>query len=255
MTSLIARFERQIDVPEIGLHGQERLMRSSALIVGVGGLGCPAALYLAAAGIGRIGLADADIVSLSNLQRQVLYAEADVGKKKTEIAARHLRQISSFCRVDAHTLNVSAENIAECLQPYDIVLDCTDNFETRFLLNRACHAQKKKLVSASLYHYDGQISVFKPFEGAEHPCYECVYSAALKRQDIVPSCTQAGIVGPVAGVLGTMQAVAALNELLGIGESLSGWVLMLNALNFDVRKVRVHKRKDCPACSSADSVC
>lgn len=248
LAKFISRFERQIDVPEIGLHGQEKLMRSSALIVGVGGLGCPASLYLAASGIGMLGLADEDIVSLSNLQRQILYTEADVGKKKTETAERRLKQASSLCTINAHPFNISAENISGIVAQYDIVLDCTDNFETRFLLNKACHAQGKKMVSASLYHHDGQISVFKSFEGPPHPCYECVYSNAL-RQDMIPNCGQSGVVGPVAGVLGAMQAAAAMNELLGIGESLSGWLLMFNALNFEIQKVRLHKKKNCPACS------
>jgi adenylyltransferase/sulfurtransferase len=248
----ITRFERQIDVPEIGLRGQEKLSQSSVLIVGAGGLGCPAALYLAAAGIGTIGLVDADTVGLSNLQRQVLYAEADVGKGKTAAAAEQLSRISSLCKINTYPYNLDAGNARELVAQYDIVLDCSDNFETRFLLNRTCHSLKKKLVSASLYHHDGQISVFKPFEGTDHPCYECVYPKNLDN-GLVPNCRQSGVVGPVAGVLGTMQAVAAINELLDIGNSLSGWMLMFSGLNFDTEKVRVRKKKNCPCCSADEA--
>jgi molybdopterin/thiamine biosynthesis adenylyltransferase len=251
--SYIDRFERHIDIPEIGLRGQDKLTRSSALIVGAGGLGCPASLYLAAAGIGVIGLVDEDTVSLSNLQRQILYGEDDVGKKKTETAERQLGRISSACNVRSYAYNLNPENASAITAPYDIVLDCTDNFETRFLINRICHLLGKKLISASLYHHDGQISVFKSFEGAPHPCYECLYANTIDK-GLVPNCRQSGVVGPVAGILGAMQASAAINELLGIGESLSGWMFMFNALNFETEKVKISRKKNCPCCSRENAL-
>lgn len=244
----ISHFERHIDVPEIGLHGQEKIMRSSMLIVGMGGLGCPAALYLVAAGVGKIGIIDADTVSVSNLQRQILYTSADIGKEKTYIAEEQLKKHSSFCEIKSYPSYLNEENANEIVSKYDIVLDCTDNFGTRFLLNRVCHSEKKVLISASLYHYDGQLTVFKSFKGDTHPCYECIYSNTNQLEQI-SNCKEAGIVGPVAGILGTMQATAAINELLDIGESLSGFMLMINALNFRVHKVDFKKKAECVCCS------
>ncbi len=247
----ISRFERHIDVPEIGLRGQEKLLNSSVLIVGAGGLGSPAALYLAAAGVGTIGIVDDDVVSLSNLQRQVLFSEADVGAMKVDAAKKNLSAISSIAKIVAYPERVDENNYERIISGYDIVLDCTDNFQARYLLNRACHTLRKPLVSASLYHHDGQISVFKSFEGAGHPCYECLYSRTLN-QEIIPTCTQAGVVGPVAGVLGTMQASVAINELVGIGETLSGWMFLFSAMGFMAQKVKISKKQDCSCCSIGD---
>lgn len=246
----LSRFERQIDIPEVGRHGQEKLFQSSALVVGMGGLGCPAALYLAAAGIGRLGLADADTIDISNLHRQILYKENDIGQLKTSIAAQHLQKLASACIIDVHPLHLDQINALRIIEPYDIILDCTDNFETRLLLNTLCYQRRKKLISASLYYYDGQISVFKPFEGDDHPCYECLYDRATTQTGLAPECRQAGIMGPVAGTIGSLQASVAVNELLNIGESLSGWLLMMNLLTFNIEKIRLHKKKNCPCCAA-----
>lgn len=244
----LSRFERHIDVPEIGLKGQEKIMRTSALIVGIGGLGCPAALYLAAAGMGTLGIADNDTISISNLQRQVLYTESDVGLKKTEVAKHRLQRAASSCNIRIHDSFINESNMHDIVEQYDIVVDCSDNFATRFSLNKACHDLQKKLISASLHHHDGQISVFKSFEGASNPCYECLFPRAIQ-QSPIPACTEAGIVGPVAGILGTMQASAVINEVLDIGESLSGWLILFSALTFKTQKIKINKKTDCPICA------
>ncbi len=248
MEQLASRFERHIEIPEVGLKGQEKLKNASVLIVGAGGLGCPAALYLAAGGIGEIGLVDNDIVSISNLQRQVLYTEADLDKPKVEIASNKLKEINSQCKINTYPFRLDESNITEIISEYDVVVDCTDNFDIRFLLNKECFAQKKKLISASVFHYDGQVSVYKAFEGAENPCYECLYPTGIN-VDSAPK--SSGILGPVAGVLGTLQASAVINELLEVGASLSGSMLILNMLNFEVQKMRIKKRADCAVCGGA----
>jgi adenylyltransferase/sulfurtransferase len=243
------RYERHIDIPEIGLKGQERLLQSSVLVVGLGGLGCPAALYLATSGIGRIGLADADTVSLSNLQRQVLYCEKDIAAPKVEVAAGQLKAHASSCAIAQYPFFLTDANVAEVVSSYDIVLDCTDNFDTRYLLNATCYAVRKPLVSASVYHHDGQISVFRAYDGTSHPCYQCLYPKS-EQLTLAPQCKEGGILAPVAGVLGCMQAAAAINEILGIGESLSGWMLMFSSLSFEPYKMRLQKRIDCEVCSN-----
>jgi molybdopterin-synthase adenylyltransferase len=246
---MMERYERHIDIPEIGIEGQKKLMASSVLVVGLGGLGCPSALYLTTSGLGRIGLVDEDTVSLSNLQRQVLYSESDVGQPKVLAAARTLRMHSSACDIVEHPVFLNEGNAADLVSSYDIVLDCTDNFDTRYLLNAACFAEKRPLISASVYHHDGQISVFRAFDGAAHPCYQCLYPKSEKLA-LAPQCKQGGILAPVAGIMGCMQAAAAINELLKIGDGLSGWMLMFSSLSFEPSRVRLWKREDCEVCSN-----
>ena len=242
------RFERHWDVPEIGVAGQKRLLKSSVLIVGMGGLGCPAALYLAAAGIGRVGLADGDEISLSNLQRQVLYDESDVGKPKTAAAAAKLRRMTSVCKIEEHPGFITEENAEKLVSSYDVILDCTDNFDTRYLLNFFAYAAGKPLVSASLHQHDGQLSVFRPFaEG--RPCYQCLYPQK-DRINLAPSCKEAGVVGPVAGILGTMQAAAALYELVGLGHGLDGQMVIFSGLGFNMKNIYFAKNSDCRVCGT-----
>jgi molybdopterin/thiamine biosynthesis adenylyltransferase len=248
-----SRYEQHAEVPEIGPAGQDKLFNSSVLIVGLGGLGCPAAQYLAAAGLGRIGLVDQDTVSLSNLQRQILYGEKDIDKLKADAAFARLQDISSFCEFQKYPFFLTAENAVETIEGYDIILDCTDNFDSRYLLNYISFVQKKPLVSASIYHHDGQISVFKAFKGEAHPCYQCLYPRTDKLKNL-PNCKEGGIVGPVAGILGTMQAVVTINELLNIGETLSGWLVLFNSLSFEMQKIRITKRPDCEICSINQSL-
>lgn len=242
----LSRYERHIDVPEIGVNGQKRLLESSVLIVGVGGLGCPAALYLHAAGIGKIGLVDADTVSTSNLQRQILFTDEDTGKPKVDIAKKALSKNNTYCQINTYPFFLTDDNAQETIRDYDVVLDCTDNFKTRYTINHWCIKEKKPLISASIYHYDGQISTFRGYQ-PDAPCYQCLYKKTDENW-IIPQCTEGGVVGPLAGIMGTMQATATLNELLGTGDSLSGWMLLVNALTFETQKVRLFKGSDCEAC-------
>lgn len=241
------RFDRHIKVPEIGAKGQEKLSGSSVLIVGAGGLGCPAALYLAAAGIGTIGIADSDIVSISNLQRQILYTEEDLDKKKVIVAQSRLNKTNSQCNINTYDFNIDEDNVENIIGLYDIIVAATDNFDSRFLLNKVCYKHKKPLITASVNNYDGQISVFKAFKGELYPCYECLNPNKLSNRKKIEN----GIVGPVAGTLGSLIAIATINEILEIGESLSGWTLILDMLNFEIQKISINKRKDCPICSKA----
>ena len=246
----LSRYERHIDVPEIGLEGQKKIFQSSVLIIGVGGLGCPSAIYLNAAGIGKIGLIDADIVSTSNLQRQILFNDDDVGKLKVDVAKKKLSLNKSHCDIKTYPFFINGENAIDIVQEYDIVLDCTDNFEARYTINDLCFRSKKPLISASIYHYDGQISVFRGFDAAA-PCYQCLYKKTDQNW-IIPQCKDSGIVGPLAGIIGTMQATAALNELLGIQGGLVGWMYLVNALTFETQKIKIEKRHDCETCSQGE---
>ncbi|MDF3025286.1 MAG: molybdopterin-synthase adenylyltransferase MoeB [Alphaproteobacteria bacterium] len=246
MGSKLQRFERHIDIPEVGLEGQKKLLSGSVLIIGMGGLGCPAALYLAAGGVGRIGFMDDDTVSLSNLQRQVLYDDHDVGVSKVTAAKRKLAAHAPDCVLEEQDARLSPENAAAVITRYDLVLDCSDNFNTRYLVNEFCVRLKKPLVSASVYHHEGQISTFRGWE-ADKPCYQCLYPKSEKLA-LAPQCTEDGILGPVTGIFGSMQAAVAMNELMGIGESLAGWMMMFSALTYDSQKVRLKKRASCETC-------
>ena len=244
----LQRFERHIDIPEVGLEGQKKLMTSSTLIIGMGGLGCPAALYLAAGGVGRIGFMDDDTVSLSNLQRQILYDDNDVGISKVAAAKRKLAAHAPDCVLEEQDARLTPENAAAVIARYDLVLDCSDNFNTRYLVNEFCVRLKKPRVSASVYHHEGQISTFRGWE-ADKPCYQCLYAKSEKLA-LAPQCTEDGILGPVTGIFGAMQAATAMNELMGIGDSLAGWMLMFSAFTYDSQKVRLHKRTNCETCST-----
>lgn len=248
MSDFFRRYERQIDVPEVGVDGQKKLAAASILIIGMGGLGCPSSLYLTAAGIGRIGICDADTVSLSNLQRQILYTENDVGKLKTLAAAEKLLRISSQCRIDVYNEYLTIENAGQIVPEYDLILDCTDNFDTRYLINQLSVSYCKPLVSASVHHHDGQITVFRGYE-TNQPCYQCLYPRTEKLS-LVPQCKEGGILGPVTGILGTMQAAAAINECLQINSFLSGFLLMLSTLDFSTTKLKIFKKPDCVICAN-----
>lgn len=248
MGSRLERFERHIDIPEVGLEGQKKLIAGSVIIIGMGGLGCPAALYLAAGGVGRLGFMDDDTVSLSNLQRQVLYDDNDLGVSKVTAARRKLAAHAPECVLEEQNARLTPENAAAVISHYDLVLDCTDNFNTRYLVNEFCVRLKKPLVSASVYHHEGQISTFRGWE-ADKPCYQCLYPKSEKLA-LAPQCTEDGILGPVTGIFGAMQAAAAMNELMSIGDSLAGWMLMFSAFTYDTQKVRLQKRLTCDTCNS-----
>jgi adenylyltransferase/sulfurtransferase len=246
----IRRYARHIVLAEIGGVGQARLIAAKVLVVGAGGLGAPLLQYLAAAGIGTLGVIDHDTIDLSNLQRQVIHRTADVGVSKVESARRALGDINPEVRVHAHNERLTADNAERILTGYDIVADGSDNFTTRYLLNDACYRHRKILVSAAILRFDGQISTYKAHEGAGHPCLRCIFPAAPS-EDAVPSCAQAGVLGALAGTLGTLQATEVVKEILGIGRSLSGTLLLYDALGGSFESLAIAKRPDCPTCGAA----
>ncbi len=224
----VERYARHIVLPEVGGPGQNKLKNSSVLVIGAGGLGAPLLLYLAAAGVGRIGIVDADTVSLSNLQRQVIHTTDRIGVAKTQSAATQIAAINPHVIVDQHQIRITAENALTLMAGYDIVADGCDNFPTRFLVSDACYFAKKILVSAAVGQFDGQISTFKPFV-KDHPTYRCFVGDLPPRGSFL-ACEVAGVMGALPGILGSMQAMEVIKELLGIGESLSGRILMYDAL-------------------------
>jgi adenylyltransferase/sulfurtransferase len=246
----IRRYARHIVLAEIGGVGQARLIAARVLVIGAGGLGAPLLQYLAAAGIGTLGIIDHDRVDLSNLQRQVIHRTADVGIAKVSSARRALLDINPEVEVIAHDERLTADNAERIVAGYDIVADGSDNFATRYLLNDLCYRLKKILVSAAILRFDGQISTYKAWQGAGHPCLRCIFPAAPS-EDAVPSCAQAGVLGALAGTLGALQATEVVKEILGIGRSLSGRLLMYDALSASFDEMAIAKRPDCPTCGSA----
>jgi adenylyltransferase/sulfurtransferase len=247
----IYRYSRNILLPEVGGSGQEKLLSSKVFCVGVGGLGSPVALYLVAAGVGTIGIADADQVDISNLQRQVIHFTDDIGKPKTESAKEKLKRLNPDVNVIVYKEAITKKNIRDIIKDYDIVLDGSDNFPTRYLVNDACYFEKKTLISGAILQFEGQVSVFKPFAGG--PCYRCLYPE-IPPLGMIPSCQEAGILGAVAGIIGTIQAVEALKEILQIGRSLVGRLLVFNALNMSFADIKVKKDPNCPLCGENPSI-
>ncbi len=236
----VDRYARHLVLREIGGAGQQALKAASVLIVGAGGLGAPAALYLAAAGVGRIGLADPDTVALSNLQRQILYAGVDVGRAKVEAAAERLAGLNAHVAVEPIAAGLEPENAAALVRPYDLVLDGTDDFATRFAVNDACLAEARPLVSGAIGRWTGQVGIF-----SGRPCYRCLVP------DIPPeaeTCAAVGVIGALAGVIGAMMALEAIKLIVGAGESLTGRLLIYDALAAETRTVRVGADPSCPAC-------
>ncbi len=243
----IRRYGRHILLREVGGTGQARLKAAKVLIVGAGGLGSPLALYLAAAGVGTIGLVDADVLELSNLQRQIAHSTAGIGRAKVESAAEAMLRINPLVQVDIHNMRLDAGNVAGLIEGYDIICDGTDNFATRFLLADACVAGKRTLISAAVLRFEGQLSTFKPHSDPQGPCYRCLYPEPPP-EGLVPSCSEAGVLGAVTGVMGTLQATEVLKEICGIGTSMSGWLLIWDALGMEFRKIRLRKDPACPVC-------
>lgn len=244
----LERYARHIILREIGGAGQQRLLASKVLVVGAGGLGAPLLLYLAAAGVGTLGIVDDDRVELSNLQRQIIHGTADIGAFKTESAARSVDRINPDVAVVRHRMRLTAENVLDIIADYDVIADGTDNFETRFLLNDACYFAKKPLVSGAMLQFDGQVSCFRAFE-PDKPCYRCLYPAPPS-PELAHTCGEAGVLGALPGVIGSLQAVEVVKELLGIGETLAGGLLLYDALQGEIRRIRVPKNPDCPLCGS-----
>jgi molybdopterin-synthase adenylyltransferase len=243
----IRRYSRHILLPEVGGTGQAKLRASRVLVIGAGGLGSPVILYLAAAGVGTIGIIDDDAVDLSNLQRQIAHTAARIGERKVLSAAEAARAINPTVHIETHDARLASDNAPTLLESYDVVCDGTDNFATRFLVADASVAARRTLVSAAVLRFEGQLSVFKPHAGPEHPCYRCLYPEPPPH-GLVPSCSEAGVFGAVTGVMGTLQATETLKELLELGETLSGRLLIWDALATRFRTVRLPRNPECALC-------
>jgi adenylyltransferase/sulfurtransferase len=244
----LVRYGRHLLLPEVGLDGQRKLKAARVLVVGAGGLGSPVALYLAAAGVGTIGLVDFDRVDLSNLQRQILHGTKDVGRSKLASAADRLRDVNPHVRVEPHETRLTSSNALEIIEAYDLVIDGTDNFATRYLVNDACVLLGKPNVYGSIFRFDGQASVFCTTDG---PCYRCLYPEPPP-PGLVPSCAEGGVLGVLPGLVGTIQANEAIKLLLGIGESLIGRLVVVDALAFRIRTLNLRKNPRCPACGTRE---
>ncbi|MBM3582675.1 MAG: molybdopterin-synthase adenylyltransferase MoeB [Alphaproteobacteria bacterium] len=255
--SQVCRYARHILLKEVGGEGQARLMRAKVLVVGAGGLGSPLLLYLAAAGVGTLGVIDADHVDLSNLQRQIVHATGRIGEAKVASARRTIAEINPEVTVVTHEARIGPDNALDVISGYDIVADGSDNFETRFLLNDACFLAKKTLVSGAILRFDGQVATFKAHEwspsGGHGPCYRCIFREPPPPGEI-PSCAEAGVLGALCGVIGSLQATEVLKEILGIGESLSGWLMLCDGLSAEMRKIRVPADPGCPLCGDAPTI-
>ena len=239
------RYSRHILLAEVGGIGQAKLKAARVLVIGAGGLGSPLVLYLAAAGVGTIGIVDDDEVDLSNLQRQIAHTTARIGVAKASSAAEAARDINPGVKIETHHLRLNADNALDILGRYDIVCDGTDNFRTRFMVSDACVLAKKTLVSAAVLRFEGQLSTFKPHQGA--PCYRCLYHEAPP-DGVVPTCSEAGVLGAVTGVMGTLQATETLKEIMGIGESMAGRLLVWDALDMRFRSIKLRPDPKCRAC-------
>jgi adenylyltransferase/sulfurtransferase len=243
----MVRYARHIVLPEVGGVGQAKLLRSRVLVVGAGGLGAPLLLYLGAAGVGTLGVVDFDTVDLTNLQRQVIHATDRIGQPKTESAARSIAALNPGVRVVRHTERLTAANARALVAGYDLVADGSDNFPTRYLVNDSCFLERRTLVSAAMMRFEGQLTTFKAHLDGDHPCYRCLFREAPP-PGLVPSCSEAGIFGAIAGVMGSLQAAEVLKELLGIGDGLSGQMVLYDALAATFTRVRLHRDPDCPLC-------
>ena len=242
----LERYSRHIILKEIGVKGQKKLMNGSVLIIGAGGLGAPAAMYLAAAGVGKIGIADADVVDLSNLQRQIIHTTADVGRPKVESAAETMRAINPDVEVVTYHEFISSANIMDIIKDYDFVLDGTDNFPAKFLINDACVRADKPFSHAGILRFKGQLMTVIPHQS---PCYRCVFKT-MPPKDAIPTCKQAGVIGAMAGVIGSLQALEAVKFLTGAGELLTGKLLTFDALTMKFHTVKLPPRGDgCAVCS------
>jgi adenylyltransferase/sulfurtransferase len=244
----ILRYSRHLILPEVVLEGQQRLKASRVLLIGAGGLGSPLALYLAAAGVGTIGLVDFDVVDVTNLQRQIVHGSKDVGRPKLESARDRLKDLNPHVHVEGFETRLTSENALEIVRDFDIVIDGTDNFATRYLTNDACVILGKPNVYGSIYRFEGQSSVFATEEG---PCYRCLYPEPPP-PGLVPSCAEGGVLGVLPGLVGTIQATEGIKLLLGVGEPLIGRLLLIDALTMQFRTMRLRKNPNCPACGTRE---
>ena len=243
-----SRYARHLLLNEVGEKGQEALLRAKVLLIGAGGLGAPAGLYLAAAGIGTLGVLDDDVVDESNLQRQVIHSTKTVGRPKVESAAETIAALNPDVKVIQHRTRLTSANVLDLIKDYEVIVDGTDNFPTRYLLNDASLILKKPVINASIFSFEGQVTVFKPFEG---PCYRCLYPEPPP-PGMAPSCNEAGVLGVLPGVLGVIQATEAVKLILGIGKSLVGRLLQYDALNMKFREFKLPRDPNCAVCSQPD---
>ena len=246
----ILRYSRHLIMPEVGMEGQLKLKNAKVLLVGTGGLGAPLGMYLAAAGIGRIGLVDFDIVDFTNLQRQIIHGTKDVGRKKLDSAADTMSDINPFVKIDKHEVALTSENALDIIREYDYVVDGTDNFPTRYLVNDACVLLKKPNVYGSIFRFEGQATVFA-YEGG--PCYRCLYPEP-PTPGLVPSCAEGGVLGILPGMIGIVQATETVKLILGTGEPLVGRLLLYDALAMRVRELRLRRNPDCPVCGDNPTI-
>jgi adenylyltransferase/sulfurtransferase len=246
----IARYSRHLILPEVGVAGQLKLKQAKVAMVGAGGLGAPLGLYLAAAGIGRVGIVDFDVVDASNLQRQVIHGTKDIGRKKLDSAADRMRDINPNIQIDKFDTGLSSENALEILRDYDLVVDGTDNFPTRYLVNDACVLLKKPNVYGSIFRFEGQATVFAYEDG---PCYRCLYPEPPP-PGLVPSCAEGGVLGILPGIIGVVQATEAVKIILGLGETLKGRLLLYDALGMRFRELKLRRDRDCPVCGDHPTV-
>ncbi len=246
----LRRYSRHLVLPEVGVEGQEKLKAARALVVGAGGLGSPVALYLAAAGVGTVGLVDFDEVDETNLQRQILYGHSDIGRPKLEVALERLREVNPFLCLRAHPVRLDSQNALEIFADYDLVIDGSDNFATRYLVNDACVLAGKPNVYGSIFRFEGQVSVFW---GERGPCYRCLFPEPPP-PGLVPSCAEGGVLGVLPGIVGSLQANEALKILLGVGEPLIGRLVVMDALGTEFRELKLQKDNECPVCSEHPTV-
>jgi molybdopterin/thiamine biosynthesis adenylyltransferase/rhodanese-related sulfurtransferase len=246
----LVRYARHLSLPDVGREGQDRLRAARIVIIGAGGLGSPAALYLAAAGVGTLGIVDADRVELSNLQRQILHGTADVGSPKVASATKRIEALNPHVHIEPHELRLDAAQAADLLRRYDVVLDGSDNFPTRYLVNDTCVWLGKPLVYGSIFRFEGQVSVFDASRG---PCYRCLY-AEPPPPDLVPNCAEGGVLGVLPGIIGSLQALEVLKLVLGIGDSLVGRLVLFDALALGFRELRLRKDPDCPVCGERPTI-
>ena len=247
----IRRYSRHLILPEVGMAGQKKICSTSVLCIGAGGLGSPIAMYLAAAGVGKIGLVDFDTVDFSNLQRQIIHSTADVGRLKGESAKETIQGINPGVEVELHNVRLSSENAMDIIAKYDVVVDGTDNFPTRYLTNDACVLLKKANVYGSIFRFEGQASVFAPHLGG--PCYRCLYPEPPP-PGMVPSCAEGGVLGVLPGIIGCIQATEILKLALGKGSSLIGRLMLFNALDMKFREVKLRRDPQCPLCGDQPSI-
>lgn len=250
----LERYARHILLPEVGGAGQKKLLNAKVLVVGAGGLGAPVLMYLAAAGVGTIGVVDDDVVDLSNLQRQIIHTTETILKPKVDSAKERMHAINPTLDIHTYQTRLNPTNIYDIIQGYDIIADGTDNFTTRFLLNDACYFAKKTLVSAAILRFDGQLSTYKAhLQGDDKPCYRCIFRAPPPEGQ-VPTCAQAGVLGAICGTMGSLQSTEILKEIMGIGQSMSGTLMIYDALHSEFRNVKVKRDTGCPLCGDTPTI-